>query len=634
MRVNDDLTRRQGPPVTKRGNNEGHVSKQPRPDGRYQAVMSVPGPGGTRTRKFFYGRTRAEAAAKLTKGMRDLQLGLAPVNERTTVAEFLATWLRDTVKPPNKRPATYRGYEANIRLHIVPSLGHIPLAKLTPAHVRRMMNEMGEAKKSPRTIQYARAVLRSALKQAQTDGAVHRNVAELAPGPSVEKAEIHPLTPEQVKAFLDGVAGDRLAALYAVAFTMGLRQSENPRPSLGGHRLRRRHAACRPDAAAGCRDDLRRPEVRPQPAHARDAGGDSEGPPRCAREVHRGAVSTRGRLESRWARVRHSHRDRTRPPERVTGLSGSARASQAAEATLPRRTARVRDVPALAGRPAPRGSGDPRTQPDWHHRGPLRARHAGTAARGHGQDRRRLRRAGLAGFVGKLSRQERAAGIVRRQKAELVVELLADRGAAKRYTVTLSGFDLYCESLETGAARNHFKLSLHASGEAHHTAKRSRTPAVSGPSLSVLEAPTAIERAALGGREDNLTWRGSPATSSATRRVLGIDLRVHCAPWIVVLAVPSRLGDRIPSLTAPAGYEGVPIGSIVSDWTEPHMVVAAYNATDRTMEAMNAQVTKDGLEHTGSWMIVGQALPGVAQWKGASTPTARAKSRSTWRPLK
>jgi integrase len=190
----------------------------------FAAVAGI-GCGVTRTRKFFYGRTRAEAAAKLTKGMRDLQLGLAPVNERTTLEEFLTTWLKDTILP-NKRPATYRGYSTNVRLHIVPSIGHLPLAKLTPAHVRRMMNAMIDAKKSPRTVQYARAVLRSALKQAQSDGAVHRNVAELTAGPTVEKAEIHPLSPEQVKTFLEGVVGDPHAALYAVAFTMGLRQSD------------------------------------------------------------------------------------------------------------------------------------------------------------------------------------------------------------------------------------------------------------------------------------------------------------------------------------------------------------------------------------------------------------------------
>ena len=241
--------------MSKRGNGEGSISK--RQDGSYVAVVSVPGPGGTRRRKSYYGKTREQAASKLNKALGDLQRGITPVmNERTTVRQYLNSWLEDAVKP-NHRSSTYVSYEGSVRLHIVPALGHIQLTKLTPAHVRKLMSEMSEKTRpvkptsataragldapvapvespatpphrlcSPRTIQYARAVLRMALKQAVADGLVYRNVVELTPGPAVRRLEIRPLTPAQVGTFLSGTKQDRLSALYVVAFTMGMRKSE------------------------------------------------------------------------------------------------------------------------------------------------------------------------------------------------------------------------------------------------------------------------------------------------------------------------------------------------------------------------------------------------------------------------
>jgi integrase len=42
----------------------------------------------------------------------------------------------------------------------------------------------------------------------------------------VERYEIRPFTPDEAKRFLTAIRGDRLAALYSVALTMGLRQGE------------------------------------------------------------------------------------------------------------------------------------------------------------------------------------------------------------------------------------------------------------------------------------------------------------------------------------------------------------------------------------------------------------------------
>ena len=52
---------------------------------------------------------------------------------KTTLAEYLDTWLKDYARP-NLAPRTAEGYEHIIRRHIAPSLGHFTLTQLKPEH--------------------------------------------------------------------------------------------------------------------------------------------------------------------------------------------------------------------------------------------------------------------------------------------------------------------------------------------------------------------------------------------------------------------------------------------------------------------------------------------------------------------
>ena len=55
---------------------------------------------------------------------------------------------------------------------------------------------------------------------------MHRNVAGLAAPPRIPREEVHPLTADQARAFLDGLKGHRLEPLFSVALVAGLGQSE------------------------------------------------------------------------------------------------------------------------------------------------------------------------------------------------------------------------------------------------------------------------------------------------------------------------------------------------------------------------------------------------------------------------
>jgi integrase len=203
----------------RRGNNEGSIYQ--RPDGRWAGALS--GPGGTR--KFVYGRTKDEVQGKLVQAMHARLVRNASESRSMSVGSFLDQWLERTAKP-SVRPYTYHGYEVQVRVHIKPTLGRIPLDQLQPAHVQALISAKLEQGLAPKTVHYMYSTLRNALHQAMRWEYVTRNVAALVGGPRMERYEIQPFTREETHQFLDAIKGNRLEALYTVALTMGLRQGE------------------------------------------------------------------------------------------------------------------------------------------------------------------------------------------------------------------------------------------------------------------------------------------------------------------------------------------------------------------------------------------------------------------------
>ncbi|MEX0629115.1 MAG: site-specific integrase [Chloroflexota bacterium] len=210
--------------MSRRGPHEGNIYQ--RTDGRWEARIHLGYADGRRRRKSFYGHTRGEVQEKLTRALRDQYQGL-PVgtDDRLTVGQFLTGWLSDAVRP-SVRPKTYATYEMYARCHLIPELGRIPLARLAPQDVQRLMNRKLAAGLSPQTVCHLRAVLRRALNQANRWGLVPRNVATLVDPPRVPRREVPVMTPEEARHLLLALRGDRFEALFTLALMLGLRQGE------------------------------------------------------------------------------------------------------------------------------------------------------------------------------------------------------------------------------------------------------------------------------------------------------------------------------------------------------------------------------------------------------------------------
>jgi integrase len=206
----------------RRGNGEGTMAR--RKDGRWMGRYTVYTAKGPRQRAV-YGRTRQEAAEKLTRAIADRDGGLTFDAGTLTVTEYLDRWLTDAVQD-TVRQRTYERYEQIARVHIKPALGRLKLKSLTTTHVRGLYREKLDAGLAPRTVQYIHTTLHKALKDAVADGLIPRNVAKGIKAPRPRKQEINALAADQAHGFLSAARGDRFEALYVVALHCGLREGE------------------------------------------------------------------------------------------------------------------------------------------------------------------------------------------------------------------------------------------------------------------------------------------------------------------------------------------------------------------------------------------------------------------------
>jgi integrase len=95
-------------------------------------------------------------------------------DQRIKTGPFLVQWLEEVARP-TIRASTHKSYREIVERHLVPGLGRIPLAKLTPADVQSFLNRKLESGLSPRRVEYMHAVLRRALVIAERWGMVTRN---------------------------------------------------------------------------------------------------------------------------------------------------------------------------------------------------------------------------------------------------------------------------------------------------------------------------------------------------------------------------------------------------------------------------------------------------------------------------
>jgi integrase len=196
-----------------------------RADGMWCASVELPAsPDGRRRRKVVTSRTQTGALAKLRQVRRDVEEHGSVPTASITVSAWLAYWLRE-VCAPRVKPRTVDGYRHKVSL-IDAAIGRVRLDKLTAAHVRQVHAHARADGRSPTTALHCHRVLRKALKDAQREGVVLRNVADLVDAPAAARVESATLTAEQAQLLLRAAVADPLVGRWVLALFLGVRQGE------------------------------------------------------------------------------------------------------------------------------------------------------------------------------------------------------------------------------------------------------------------------------------------------------------------------------------------------------------------------------------------------------------------------
>ena len=177
---------------------------------------------GKRIRKKVYGRTNTVVKDKLRDLHDDLDDGVTP-SGTYTVREACDDWLHDGLD--GRSAKTVRDASDALK-PILARIGSKALRELTAADVRQVLTRSA-ATRSTRTVEISRNCLVRAIRHAEANDKVRRNVAALVQPPKGQQGRpSKAMTLEQVASLLKAARISRLHAYVVVALTTGMRTEE------------------------------------------------------------------------------------------------------------------------------------------------------------------------------------------------------------------------------------------------------------------------------------------------------------------------------------------------------------------------------------------------------------------------
>ena len=231
----------------RRARGEGSLRK--RSDGRWEGRYTTG--RDPETGKLIYrnvlARTQAECKSKLREAMKNIQLiPEEPLVKETkdperpavryTTGEWLRTWF-EVYSKPNIREATQDQYTNFLEKHVIPSVGDIPLEKLTSPRLQKLyqdlrthgkvcQNKNAGSSLSQKTVRNIHMMLHVALEQAVKEDLISKNPTDGCIAPKVEKKEMKVIQPEKIGAYLQAAADRNVLPMFYLELTSGLRRGE------------------------------------------------------------------------------------------------------------------------------------------------------------------------------------------------------------------------------------------------------------------------------------------------------------------------------------------------------------------------------------------------------------------------
>jgi integrase len=140
-------------------------------------------------------------------------------------AEYVTTWMSQQ----NCAPKARRTWDYAIRCYLIPALGDLKPADISPDHVAQLITDMRNQGRSANTIRIVLCPLRGCMNRAVRNGILGQNpVSALERGerPKGQSNRKRPLTGAEVDALLAATSCERDHALFATLIYTGARISE------------------------------------------------------------------------------------------------------------------------------------------------------------------------------------------------------------------------------------------------------------------------------------------------------------------------------------------------------------------------------------------------------------------------
>ena len=222
----------------KRANGEGSIRK--RKDGRWEGRYTAGHDPATGKQIFksVLGKTQAEVKEKLKKALVEAGQIDFTKSGKYTVGTWMDEWFENVAKI-KVRPSSHQTYRGYIDNHIKPSIGNIPLEKLTTMDLQKLYRtlltkgrvERIEAENQPsglsaKTVRNINQVISSALDLAVAQKIIPINPTDACELPKVEHREMQTIPEEQLQAFLAEAKATGVYEMYYIELATGLRRGE------------------------------------------------------------------------------------------------------------------------------------------------------------------------------------------------------------------------------------------------------------------------------------------------------------------------------------------------------------------------------------------------------------------------
>ena len=216
---------------------QGEGTLRQRKDGRWEGriVVSYDENGLPKT-KSITAKTKPECEEKLKELKEKLGKAVERLKPDMPFGDWLDFWYQNFCKPA-LRETTRSGYESYIYKHINPSIGHLPLNKITQSDLQQFyvnLKKYGRLQYadtigsgvSDRMVRSCHAVCKAALQKAIDERLITKNASLGCKLPPKKSREMKVLTPSEIGRFLARAKEEGYYELFLLELSTGMRRGE------------------------------------------------------------------------------------------------------------------------------------------------------------------------------------------------------------------------------------------------------------------------------------------------------------------------------------------------------------------------------------------------------------------------